>query len=162
MTLYNLYSHILKGGIAGPLIILLVVPIAITDICVEIYHRICFPIYGIPYVKRSQYIHTSDREKLPYLTWYEKFWCMYCGYANGWFHYASTIAGRTEGYFCAIAHLEERGYIPTEFEKSFAKYGDEAALRKRYALLEKRYPAGVSASELHDEHIHTENKSHSR
>ena len=140
MTLSRLGRHVVSGVIVGPVITFLLIPIAITDICVEIYHRICFPIYGIPYVKRSRYIRISDREKLPYLTWYEKLWCMYCGYVNGWFHYASTIAGRTENYFCAVAHLEERGYVPTEFEKSFAKYGDEAALRKRYASHEEKYP----------------------
>ena len=140
MTLQRMGKHLVSGIVAGPVITLLVIPIAITDVCVEIYHRICFPIYGIPYVKRSRYIRISDREKLPYLTWYEKLWCIYCGYVNGWFHYASTIAGRTENYFCAVAHLEERGFVPTEFEKSFAKYGDEAALRKRYASHQEKYP----------------------
>jgi hypothetical protein len=139
MTLRTLGKKAVSGICAGPIIVLLIIPIVITDICVEIYHRICFPIYGIQYVKRSRYIRISDREKLPYLTWYEKLWCMYCGYVNGWFHYASTIAGRTENYFCAVAHLEERGYVPTEFEKSFAKYGDEAALRKRYASHQEKY-----------------------
>ena len=58
--------------VAGPLIWLMIVPVVIADIFVEIYHRICFPIYGIPYVKRSQYIRILDREKLPYLSWGEK------------------------------------------------------------------------------------------
>lgn len=125
--------------VAGPLIWLMIVPVVIADIFVEIYHRICFPIYGIPYVKRSQYIRILDREKLPYLSWGEKIGCAYCGYVNGWLHYASVIAGRTENYFCAIKHLEDRGYIPSEHEKSFVKYGDEAALRRRYALHDLKY-----------------------
>jgi hypothetical protein len=127
--------------IAGPLIWLMLVPVVIADIFIEIYHRICFPIYGIPYVKRSHYIRITDREKLPYLSWGEKIGCAYCGYVNGWLHYASVIAGKTENHFCAVAHLEERGYIQTEHEKSFAKYGDEAALRRRYALYELKYGA---------------------
>jgi hypothetical protein len=110
----------------------MIIPVVISDVFLEIYHRIAFPIFGISKVKRSQYIRILDREKLPYLTWYEKIGCMYCGYVNGWLHYASVVAGRTQNYFCAIAHLENRGFIPSEFEKSFAKYGDEAALRKRY------------------------------
>ncbi len=130
---------LLKYVVAGPLIWLMLIPVVFADICIEIYHRICFPIYGIPYVQRSRYIHITDREKLPYLSWLERIGCAYCGYVNGWLHYASTIAGRTENYFCAIAHLEERGYIPSEHEKSFAKYGDEAALRKRYATYELKY-----------------------
>ncbi len=115
------------------------IPVLFADLCLEIYHRIAFPIYGISYVKRSQYIRILDRKKLPYLSWPEKLGCAYCGYVNGWLHYASTIAGRTESYFCAISHLEVRGYVPSEHEKSFAKYGDEAALRKRYATHELKY-----------------------
>lgn len=129
----------LKYVVAGPLIWLMLIPVVFADICTEIYHRICFPIYGIPYVQRSHYIRILDREKLPYLSWPEKIGCAYCGYVNGWFHYASTIAGRTESYFCAVAHLEARGYIPSEHEKSFEKYGDEAALRRRYATYELKY-----------------------
>jgi len=132
-------NPILRYFVAGPLIWLMIVPIVISDIFFEIYHRIAFPIYGIPYVKRSQYIRITDREKLPYLSLAEKIGCAYCGYVNGWLHYASTIAGRTESYFCAIAHLEERGYIPSEHEKLFVKYGDEAALKKRYFMHDLEY-----------------------
>jgi len=122
-----------------PLIWLMVIPVVFCDVFLEVYHHVCFPIFGIPRVKRSRYIRIMDRSKLPYLSWDEKLGCMYCGYVNGWFHYASVIAGRTENYFCAIMHLEERGYIPSEHEKSFAQYGDEAALRKRYAAYERKY-----------------------
>lgn len=125
--------------VGAPLTLFMAIPIVFADICIEIYHRIAFPIFGIPYVKRSQYIRIIDREKLPYLSWHEKLGCVYCGYANGWFHYASTIAGRTENYFCAIKHLEGRGYIPSEHERAFLKYGDEAALKRRYFLHEKEY-----------------------
>jgi hypothetical protein len=128
-----------KNVLSTPIIWGMIIPVVFCDICIEIYHRICFPIYGIPYVIRSRYIRITDREKLPYLRWYEKIACAYCGYVNGWFHYASVIAGKTESYFCAIAHLEDRGYIPSEHEKSFVKYGDEAALRRRYALYDLKY-----------------------
>lgn len=133
------YPVIIKWLVGAPLVWLMIVPVIISDIFIEIYHRIAFPVYGIAYVKRSQYIRIWDREKLPYLTWYEKLGCMYCGYVNGWLHYASVIAGRTENYFCAVAHLEDRGYVQSEHEKSFAKYGDEAALRRRYANHERDY-----------------------
>jgi hypothetical protein len=129
----------LRHWLGGPFIWAMIVPVVFADICVEIYHHVCFPLYGMSLVKRSQYIRVTDREKLPYLTRYEKIFCAYCGYVNGWFHYASVIAGRTEGYWCAIAHLEVRGYIPSEHEKSFAKYGDEGALRRRYALHERDF-----------------------
>lgn len=111
----------------------MLIPFLIIDILFELYHRICFPLYGIPLVKRSAYIRIVDRAKLPYLTWLERIGCAYCGYVNGWLHYASVIAGKTESYWCAIAHLEDRGYVPTKHEKMFAKYGDGAPLRRRYA-----------------------------
>ncbi len=133
------YPGIIRWIVGAPLVWLMIVPVVISDIFLEVYHRIAFPVYGIAYVKRSQYIRIWDREKLPYLTWYEKLGCMYCGYVNGWLHYASVVAGRTENYFCAVAHLEARGYVQSEHEKSFAKYGDEAALKRRYANHERDY-----------------------
>ncbi|HUD02647.1 MAG TPA: hypothetical protein VMR46_01325 [Candidatus Paceibacterota bacterium] len=132
-------NPLLRYFVAAPLIWLMIVPIVIADIFIEIYHRIAFPIYGIPYVKRSEYIHIVDRAKLPYLNWMERLGCAYCGYVNGWLHYASVIAGRTESYFCAISHLETKGYKPSEHEKYFVQYGDEAALKKRYFLHELKY-----------------------
>ena len=132
------YQYI-KNVLLTPIIWAMIIPLVLSDICLEIFHLICFPVFGIPYVKRSLYIRIMDREKLPYLTWYEKINCAYCGYANGWLHYASVIAGKTENYFCAISHLQVRGYIPSEHEKSFIKYGDEAALRRRYALHDLKY-----------------------
>lgn len=131
------YPGIIRWLVGAPLVWLMIVPVVFSDILLEIYHRIAFPIYGIQTVKRSHYIRIFDRAKLPYLTWYEKMGCAYCGYVNGWLHYASVVAGRTENYFCAIAHLEERGYVKSEHEKSFAQYGDEAALKRRYAMVEK-------------------------
>jgi hypothetical protein len=112
---------------------MMIIPVVISDIWIEIYHRICFPLYGIPYVKRSNYIRITDRAKLPYLSWPERLSCAYCGYVNGWLHYASAIAGETEKYWCAIAHLEERGYKPAEHEKDFVKYGDKEGFSKKYS-----------------------------
>ena len=129
----------LRHMLSFPFIWMIIVPIVFTDILLEIYHRICFPLYGIPIVTRSRYIRITDRGKLSYLSTLEKIHCLYCGYVNGWFHYASVIAGKTEHYWCAIMHLQGRGYIPTEEEKTFSKYGDEATLRKRYAMYDKEY-----------------------
>ncbi len=132
-------NFFLRNCVAFPFVFLMFIPVVIADLFFELYHRIVFPVLGIPYVRRSEYIHISDRAKLPYLTLLEKFGCAYCGYVNGWLHYASVIGGRTETYFCAVAHLEKRGYVPSEHEKSFAKYGDEAALKKRYFMHELKY-----------------------
>lgn len=138
------YSSLLRWLVGAPLVWLMIVPVVISDIFLEVYHRIAFPIYGIKYVKRSEYIRIWDRAELPYLTWYEKIGCAYCGYVNGWLHYASVVAGRTENYFCAIAHLESRGYIASDHEKSFIKYGSEAALRRRYAKHEKDFGDNIN------------------
>jgi hypothetical protein len=46
-----------------PLIYSLTFPLIVMDIWVEIYHRICFLAYGIPYVKRQNYIKI-DRHKI--------------------------------------------------------------------------------------------------
>lgn len=132
-------SLLLRYLVASPLIWMMIIPVVIADVFLEVYHRIAFPIYGIPLVQRSRYIRIVDRAKLPYLAWYEKAGCAYCGYVNGWLHYASVIAGRTESYFCAISHLEERGYVPPRHEKDFMKFGDDAALKKRYALTDIPY-----------------------
>lgn len=135
-----IHTHTWLGNaLAVPFIWLMIIPAVTLDIFLEIYHRICFPLYGIPYVQRSHYIRITDREKLPYLVWYEKMSCAYCGYVNGLLHYASVIAGITENYWCAIAHLEARGYVPSEHEKEFAKYGDEASLRRRYFMHDQEF-----------------------
>ena len=49
-----------------PIVSSLIIPLAVTDIWIEIYHHICFPIYKIPLIKRSRYIKI-DRHKLKYL-----------------------------------------------------------------------------------------------
>lgn len=70
-----------------------------------------------------------DRAKLPYLGVWGKLGCMYCGYVNGWLHYASAIAGETERYWCAIKHADDGRYIPPAHEAASAPYGDEKATR---------------------------------
>jgi hypothetical protein len=104
------------------------------DIAGEIYQAVCFPIYGIEKVKRSEYILIMDRTKLPYLNWAEKIGCMYCGYANGFLLYAKEIAGRTEKYWCGIKHEEIPGFKPQaeQTEKCFAKFGDEKDFKDKY------------------------------
>ncbi|PIS05272.1 MAG: hypothetical protein COT81_02000 [Candidatus Buchananbacteria bacterium CG10_big_fil_rev_8_21_14_0_10_42_9] len=118
------FTHLLFA----PIIYAMIIPLVFLDICFEIYHRVCFPIYGIPYVKRSQYI-IIDRHKLRYLNILQKLNCAYCGYANGLLKYASVIAGETEKYWCGIMH--KRG-IPLPHQKNFLPYGDKEAY-ERYA-----------------------------
>lgn len=66
-------------------------------------HFICFPVDGIPKVKRDQYV-IFDRQSLRYLNVIEKLNCTYCSYFNGLIVYVQEIAARTEQYWCPIKH----------------------------------------------------------
>jgi hypothetical protein len=54
------FPNILSWLIASPLVWLMIVPVVISDIFLEIYHQIAFPIFGIKKVNRSQYIRIYD------------------------------------------------------------------------------------------------------
>src|SRR5579859_2239730 len=89
--------------ITSPVIWMCVIPIALTDLVAAIYQAICFPIYGIPKVRRRDYL-AFDRHRLTYLNFIEKFNCEYCAYANGVLAYVTEIAARTEQHWCPIKH----------------------------------------------------------
>ena len=89
--------------VSYPFVIIPVIPLVFFDLLGELYHRVCFPLYGIPYIKRSDYV-VIDRHKLKYLNWFQKVSCAYCGYVNGFLNYAVAIAGATEQYWCSILH----------------------------------------------------------
>jgi hypothetical protein len=112
-----------------PVIYSLIIPIILLDIWVEIYHRICFLAYGIPYVIRKNYIKI-DRHKLSYLSNFEKLNCMYCGYVNGLLQYSSVIAGETEKYWCGIKHQADSNFQAPAHHKDFIEYGDKEAYQK--------------------------------
>ncbi len=67
------------------------------DLFVSVYQAVCFPIYGIPKVRRADYL-VFDRGDLPYLNIIEKFNCFYCSYGNGVVAFAREVAARTEQY----------------------------------------------------------------
>jgi len=121
----------LRHAIALPFISILIIPIFIMDICLEIYHRICFPLYGIPYIKRGKYVQI-DRHKLKYLNWFQKIYCVYCGYANGMASYWVRVAGETERYWCGIKHKENPDFVAPKHHKDFAEYDDKASFNKKY------------------------------
>lgn len=118
---------------ARPLVILTLpviwscaVPALLLDVMITIYQAICFPIYGIPKVRRSDYI-VLDRHNLSYLNIIEKMNCVYCGYFNGLVAYAREMAARTEQHWCPIKHARRVGDIHSRY-KYFFDYGDA----KRY------------------------------
>ena len=130
---HRMFRHILTA----PFIFGAVIPIAIADLYIEIYHRICFPFYRMPYVKRKNYIKI-DRHKLSYLKVGQKINCVYCGYANGVINYWRAIVGETEKYFCAIQHKKNPDFISPEHHKEFLDYSDKETFVKEYAS--KRTP----------------------
>jgi hypothetical protein len=123
-------NRALRHWVSFPFIFSCIIPLVITDLWIEIYHRICFPLYGLKYIKRSRYIRI-DRQKLSYLTALQKIGCMYCGYANGVIAYWVQIAGATERYWCGIKH-KEGNFVSPEHHKNFAKYGDKKDFEEKY------------------------------
>jgi len=124
-------GRMIRHLLSVPFIWMMIIPIIILDIFLEIYHTICFPLYGIPYVKRKNFIRI-DRHRLRYLNAIDKVDCAYCGYANGVFGYASTIAGKTEKYWCGIKHDKYKGFVEPAHHKEFTEYGNEEQFREKY------------------------------
>lgn len=117
-------SHILSS----PIIYGMVVPMALLDLSITIYQHICFRIYGIPRVRRGDYI-VIDRHHLAYLNAIEKLNCVYCGYGNGLIAYAREVIARTEQYWCPIKHAR-RVLDPHQRTRWFFDYGDADAWRR--------------------------------
>lgn len=113
--------------LVAPVIYSMVIPLALMDLTLFVYQQVCFRVYRVARVRRSDYL-VLDRGDLPYLNTLEQFNCMYCGYANGLMAYAREIAARTEQYFCPIKHarriLAEHDHYPGFFE-----YGDAESYR---------------------------------
>jgi hypothetical protein len=107
--------------VTAPIIYAVVVPLALLDLSMSIYQAICFPAYGIPKVRRGDYI-IFDRHKLAYLNALEKFNCVYCSYGNGTIAYAQEIASRTEAYWCPIKHAQKTKTFMPRYAR-FSDYG---------------------------------------
>jgi len=118
-------GHILSA----PVIYSLFFPLILLDIMVTLYQHICFRVYGIQRVKRSDYI-VIDRQHLAYLNLIEKMNCSYCGYANGLIEYTREVGARTEQYWCPIKH-SRRTPEPHQLSGQFVDYGDADEYKKR-------------------------------
>ncbi len=94
-----------RNVLSAPFIYAMVIPIALLDLSFSIYQAVCFRLYRIPRVRRSEFV-VIDRHRLPYLNVVEKLNCAYCGYANGVLAYTTEIASRTEQYWCPIKHAK--------------------------------------------------------
>ena len=116
------------------------------------YQATCFPIYGIPRVRRSNYI-VIDHQHLAYLNIFEKFHCIYCSYANGLLSYAREITARTEQFFCPIKHARKVLDSHSRYA-NFLDYGEAADFHAkleelRTALAEEGYAATKPDDSVH-------------
>ena len=123
---YILHSRFLVL-LTTPVIWLCVIPILFTDLVGSLYQAICFPIYGIPKVRRSDYL-AFDRHHLSYLNLAEKLSCEYCAYVNGVLGYFTEIAARTEQHWCPIKHAGCVKCAHSRYKK-FIDYGDAEQYR---------------------------------
>ena len=101
-----LFSSTVRNIISAPFIYSMIIPIAFFDLTITLYQHICFRLYSIPRVKRSDYI-VLDRHQLAYLNGIEKLNCIYCGYGNGVVAYSRKVIARTEQYWCPIKHARK-------------------------------------------------------
>ncbi len=115
--------------ITGPVIWFCVFPVLFLHLVAAVYQFICFPIYGIPKVRRQDYI-VMDRRRLRYLNSMERFNCVYCEYVNGLLAYVQEIAGRTEQYWCPIKHATSLRTRHSRYQY-FLDFGDAEQYRKR-------------------------------
>lgn len=132
-----LFNATLFNLLTAPIIWACLLPALLLDFTVTIYHAVCFTVYGIPKVRRRDYI-VIDRHALRYLNPIEKINCAYCGYFNGLIAYVQEIAARTEQYWCPIKHARKIAAIHSRYAK-FLEYGDAEGYRKRLERLRQDF-----------------------
>ncbi len=135
-TAYAYESGVFKV-LTIPIIWFALIPAMFLDVFVMLYQVICFPVYGIPLVRRSDYI-VLDRHRLKYLNWVEKCNCIYCGYFNGLMAYLREIAGRTEQYWCPIRHSRLPKSTHSRYDR-FVDYGDAEGYRRELGEIRKDF-----------------------
>jgi hypothetical protein len=123
--------------LSSPLIYACVLPFLMLDASISLYQLVCFPIYGIPKVRRKDYL-IFDRGRLAYLNTIEKVGCIYCSYANGLLALTTEIAARTEQYFCPIKHAHRLVQMHSRYAK-FLPYGDARAYSEQSDAVARAY-----------------------
>ena len=124
-----LYEARILNIITAPVIWACLFPALLIDLSLTVFQTICFPVYGIPKVKRADYI-MLDRIYLAYLNPIEKMNCLYCGYFNGVASYVREIGARTEQYWCPIKHARQQKGVHSRY-KNFIHYGDAETYRAK-------------------------------
>jgi len=127
----------LRNIITAPVILSCIIPALIMDVFLSFYQMVCFPVYGIPRVKRGSYI-IIDRHYLSYLNLIEKVNCVYCSYFNGLIAYVQEIGARTEQYWCPIKYARKLKTLHSRYEK-FLDFGDAEAYREKLKEIRSDY-----------------------
>jgi len=126
-------SYLLDGSVlayvTAPVIYSGIVAFALMDLFLTVYQSICFPVYGIPKVRRADYI-VFDRARLKYLNLLERVNCAYCSYGNGVLAYGVEVSARTEQHWCPIKHAQ-RLRAPHSRYSHFFEYGEAKRYREQ-------------------------------
>jgi hypothetical protein len=133
----GLFAYVLTAEwrhvLCVPFIYPVLLPMLLMDVFVTVYQWVCFPLCGIPRVKRSAYF-VYDRTHLAYLNWLEKINCAHCSYGNGLIAYCREVVGLTEKYWCPIKHARRRLQAHAHYH-GFSDYGDAENYRAELARL---------------------------
>lgn len=121
--------------LSAPVIYSMIIPLVVLDVSITLYQHICFRIYGIPLVRRRDYL-VIDRHRLDYLNTIEKLNCVYCGYANGLVAYVREITARTEQFWCPIKHARRTLDVHHRVERFF-DYGDVSSYQQGFQALRR-------------------------
>ena len=127
------FSSDWRSLISMPFIYPVIIAFVLLDVFVTLYQWVCFPLYRIPRVKRSQYF-VFDRTHLAYLNLIEKINCAYCSYGTGVVAYVREVVGLTEQYWCPIKHARKVVQAHAHYH-GFADYGDAEHYRAELARL---------------------------
>jgi hypothetical protein len=127
----------IKHVLSAPFIWMCIFPVLLMDAVISLYQFICFPIYGIPKVKRQDYI-VFDRQYLHYLNIIEIINCAYCSYVNGLFAYLQEIGGRTEQFWCPIKHAKRIKNLHSRYQRFFS-YGDAETYRSQIEATRRNF-----------------------
>jgi len=127
------FSAKLSTALTAPIIYAVFFPMVLLDVAVTLYQTICFPVYGIARVKRSNYF-VFDRSHLAYLNLLEKFNCAYCSYGNGLMAYAREVVARTEQYWCPIKHARKI-MAAHPYYTGFVDFGDAESYQRELETL---------------------------
>lgn len=115
-----------RHALSFPFIWMMILPSIPLHFFAFMYQAICFRLYGIERVRFRDYLN-FDREKLEYLSLFDKINCGYCSYMNGMYTYVCEIARRTEYYWCGVKHKNQPDNPAFAYQEKFAPYGDKEA-----------------------------------